>query len=379
VTLSGELDSSSSSVDGGGAIYMQPLGPQGPLGFASSQSRGLVIAHEKRDVTVIVPETATRLIIGVALVGGGKVNVERLRLTTADAPHVSASELVDVAIRTVRANALFADRIDWPTVEPRMRNAAKGMHASTEAYPLIVDLLASLQDRHSKLLSVSDQNDQLQHGRVQGKSSVRALDDGIGYVSVPGFVGSDAADGAAFASSLAAGIERVAASGSKGWVVDLREDTGGNMQPMLSGLRPLLGPGKLGSFRTRDGKTTPWFGVSEANAVESSVELSSDQVAVIIGPNTSSSGEIVAISFEGRPNTRFFGEPSDGRTTGNRSFPLPDGSGLLLACASELDRRDQRYDERVVPDVETPPSGPGDDIPLKAAEAWLKQSQSTRP
>ena len=84
----------------------------------------------------------------------------------------------------------------------------------------------------------------------------------------------------------------------------------------------------------------------------------------MIGPQTASAGEATAISFRGRPNTRFFGTASYGLTTGNEGFPLSDGAIILLTTVVELDRTGQEYGEKILPDVVT--SNPESD-----ASEWL--------
>jgi carboxyl-terminal processing protease len=376
VTLSGDFDVTAELANGGAAIYLQPRDPNGKLSFATSESGGLIRTHQRRDVTLTIPAATTRLLIGVALVGGGEVKIDHLRLSIADAPQATASEVVDVAIKVVLGNALYADRIDWVTLEPHMRNAAKGMQDSSQAYPLIVNMLAALRDHHSFFLPVNEQTDLLQHGRANGELSVRVLPGGVGYINVPGFMGVNHADSGAFANALASGIVNIAPNVSHGWVVDLRQDTGGNMYPMLSGLHALLGAGKLGTFRLRSGQETPWASSPPASFHATALALVHTPVAVLIGPHTASSGEAVAISFKGRPSTRFFGQPSNGRTTANRIFPLPDGSGLVLTCSMDLDRDGHSYEEQVKPDVEIPLSTQGEDATLAAATAWLGNQSS---
>lgn len=96
---------------------------------------------------------------------------------------------------------------------------------------------------------------------------------------------------------------------------------------------------------------------------------------MLIGPHTASAGEAVAIALKGRPDTRFFGTPTHGQTTGNRSFKLPDGGLLALATEFELDRTGKRYDGPVEPDdMQTDP-----ELARKAAEAWLERALSQHP
>lgn len=109
-----------------------------------------------------------------------------------------------------------------------------------------------------------------------------------------------------------------------GWIVDLRQDSGGSMVPMLAGLRPLLGDESLGGFRDADGQVTSF---AASNALDRTPprgpELEHAAVAVLLGPHTASSGEVVAVAFRGRANTRSFGQPTAGGSTGNTGFALP--------------------------------------------------------
>jgi carboxyl-terminal processing protease len=164
-----------------------------------------------------------------------------------------------------------------------------------------------------------------------------------------------------------------------GWIVDLRANGGGNMWPMLAGLRPLLGDGPLGTFEGPVGKGAPWragAGVG-VEPPASLAALESAWVAVLTGPRTASSGEAVAIAFRGRPRTRSFGLPTTGLSTSNGTFPLPDGSMILLTTAVDADRTGRRYGEKVEPDerVESStPVPPGNDPTIATAIRWLTQA-----
>src|SRR4029079_934252 len=119
-------------------------------------------------------------------------------------------------------------------------------------------------------------------------------------------------------------------------IVDLQTNTGGNMWPMLAGLGPILGEGALGGFLDVENVEVPWSyqnGVvmegthprarTTGPAYRSTPE--SSPIAVLISRATASSGEAVAVAFQGRPQTRFFGGHTRGATTSNDQFPLRDG------------------------------------------------------
>ena len=164
-----------------------------------------------------------------------------------------------------------------------------------------------------------------------------------------------------------------------GWIVDLRTNGGGNMWPMLAGLKPFLGDEPLGTFVSRDNTSPPWK-AGQAVGVEPPAALRGLE-QVLTGPRTASSGEAVAISFKGRPRTRSFGQRTIGLSSANDSFPLPDGSMILLTTAIEADRTGKLYGEKVDPDETIPAAGPGappassiEDPTMAAAIAWLKTS-----
>jgi hypothetical protein len=106
--------------------------------------------------------------------------------------------------------------------------------------------------------------------------------------------------------------------------VDLRRNGGGNMWPMLSGLRPLVGEAVLGSFEGRSGKSKKWTATTEGGVgVETPAALrdvESAWVAVPTGTRTGRSGEFVTIAFRGRPRAAV--RPADGGPVeGQRHVP----------------------------------------------------------
>jgi hypothetical protein len=74
------------------------------------------------------------------------------------------------------------------------------------------------------------------------------------------------------------------------------------------------------------------------------------RVGVLIDCRVASSGEATAISFVGRPDTRFFGTPTRGLSTSNRGFALSDGATLVLTTSFMADRNLVKYGRPVMPD-----------------------------
>jgi hypothetical protein len=62
------------------------------------------------------------------------------------------------------------------------------------------------------------------------------------------------------------------------------------------------------------------------------------RIAILLGPRTMSSGEMVAIALAGRSNSRTFGAATAGYTTGNAVHKLSDGALLILTETRVADR-----------------------------------------
>lgn len=87
----------------------------------------------------------------------------------------------------------------------------------------------------------------------------------------------------------------------------------------------------------------------------SGVDATGETVAVLLGEMTSSSGEMLAISFQGRERTRSFGAPTFGTTTSIYSAPDQYGSMLGIAWAYVADRNGRKVYPQVTPDVAIAP------------------------
>jgi carboxyl-terminal processing protease len=181
----------------------------------------------------------------------------------------------------------------------------------------------------------------------------------IAYIDIPWISTADKKLCAAFADSLQQLIASYDKQGITKWIIDLRNNTGGNCWPMLAGLGPLLGNGVHGYFISTNEKipfsyqdgtvmqanhircatTTPYTMMHERNTV-----------IVLTGPNTSSAGEIVALAFKGLNDVFLYGEPTAGLTTANATYHLSDGSVLVLTVCKEADRTGRIQEGKIQPD-----------------------------
>lgn len=240
---------------------------------------------------------------------------------------------------------------------------APGAKTIEETRPAISEALGLLNDNHSFYQPKS--GSVIAHTRCTSVPastapiSVPVVPSTIGYVRVTGFMGT-AAEAAAFAHSIQETIKVYDSQGVTGWLVDLRQNVGGNMWPMITGLSPILGDGPLGYFIVPQGAKMAWGlrdGVAyldeqakDQNKATFRLQNEAPRVAVLTDALTASSGEAVAIAFRGRADTRSFGTPTCGLSTANHTYPLSDGGFLYLTTSVMADREGTPYGGPVVPD-----------------------------
>src|SRR5688572_9758042 len=186
----------------------------------------------------------------------------------------------------------------------------------------------------------------------------RRLDGGIGYLELPGV--SSGSKAANYDDTLHERLGQFDDGTLRGFIVDLRRNTGGTLWPMLAGIGPLAGAGKVGAFVSAHGGADWSYDAELGAATSESYELARVAepyplrddlpVAVLTGTLTAGAGEALAVAFAGRARSRRFGESTRGLTTSNTQKPLADGALLVLTVTVHADRTGTRYDDGIPPD-----------------------------
>jgi carboxyl-terminal processing protease len=295
-------------------------------------------------------------------------------------PPREVRQYLDRVLLIVEKRALVTEKIDWPRLRREVAQRAQGLATVAECQPVLEHIRHTLHeagDKHSHFIYPA-QAAQLTSASCAGQpAESRYLDNGVGYLKIPEFTSLEPGVGHAFAQGIRRQLDSLATQHQlRGWVLDLRHNVGGNMNPMLTGVQPLLGQGTYGYFIYREGERALHSQGSTEPVPQAAANASTSlRVAVLLDSLTASSGEMVAIAFKGRPNTQFFGQPSAGYTTSNRDFKLSDGAYLLLATGYMADRNRHAYLNGITPDVVVeyaPASAP--DKTLDTACRWVQQA-----
>jgi carboxyl-terminal processing protease len=303
-------------------------------------------------------------------------------------PAPAAKAYLDQAIELIRQRHRYSAKADWPKIIAEANSEIGGAKTTTDTYPAIRGILAKLNEPHSSLLDPAGfpagdekKSETQQEAGPRLLTPEWRLESGrFGVVRLPELVVlGDGADkkGDEYTSAVRNGLIEMDKGKICGWIIDLRENSGGNMWPMLAGLDPLLGPSPFGAFLPPDGTKVDWvrangkifqsFKKLKETPPTFKLKHGDAPLAVLIGPQTASSGEMVVLSFVGRKNARLFGNPTAGYTSANTVHPLSDGAYLVLTESSVADRLGREYSGPIIPDEQTE-----DEKTVSAAENWLK-------
>lgn len=275
--------------------------------------------------------------------------------------HISAdaSTYLEEALDIMQNKSLHRASIDWEMLRESAFKIAEHAQTPADTYDAIRYALGELGDHHSHFLTPEHftQQQQLTMNDIP-QPRAKLLLDKLGFVAIGGFAGRD---GDKYATAVQQLIRDIDAQEPCGWIVDLRENDGGGIGPMLAGLGPILGEGEVGASVDVDGSKEIWSYQNGQAMADGQVftqvhgpayklRASSPPVAVLTGMKTASAGEAMVVAFRGRPNTRSFGLYTAGVPTGNAGYLLRDGALIALTVAVFADRTGQTYDDRIYPD-----------------------------
>ncbi len=272
----------------------------------------------------------------------------------------SQKEHFEEALHIIETNSIQIDSIDWAEIKKEAYEKFDTAKSIKEINTIIKeDIIPKLGDNHSFLLDASAVI------QIQSETKIpfiesEIINDSIGYINVPGFIGYGK-QSMGFSESLQEKIKIIDEQGVAHWIIDLRNNNGGNMWPMLMGLAPLLQEGVLGYAVNNKNKFEPW-GYKDGALMSSEHEVIKiknhydlktpwKKIIVLIGRKTASSGEAVAISFKGTQDVIHVGSPTLGLSTGNKTYKLSDGSWLNLTTHILADRNKVTYGHKVYPDI----------------------------
>lgn len=310
--------------------------------------------------------------------------------TSLPAKNNSRENLVNELLSIMQSRYYDRANTNWQSVRRLLTQAVEEADGNSQPYQLINHCLRQMGARHSFLMPPAQQEayaamPENSPASLEGVEGF-LTEPGIAYLHVPGLHSSNEELGTRYADSLQSIIGRLIQQGGRQWIIDLRDNDGGNCWPMIAGLGPLFQQDSLGYFVDGDKRIAIRYQQGTAcqgkmprcQLSRPGITLQNRQpaIALLIGPGTASAGEILALCFKGKEKVHFIGSPTAGLTTANGTYELSDHSLLVLSVCVAADRTGRICYGRINPDEEII-SGThtrlDDDPAIQAAIRWLQR------
>lgn len=310
----------------------------------------------------------------------------------------------DSVYQLIKSNSVFKNKVHWTTMDTKYEACLKTAKNNNDIIKCLVKVFEDLDDVHSSIIYKGQfysyyhvyNNDSMQwlvpiRNRAQletGKIKTSLIKDKYAYIQVPG-INAWGNEVTTYAQAIADSVAKYAYPEIKGFIVDLRLNSGGQLASMLSGLHSLLGDGNLGGEIDENTKLVRSWKIENGNFIqqdykatninESKVKLNDLPIVILQSGVTMSSGSLTAIAFKSRPKTYFIGEPTaNGYTTSNGWRPISKEFTLNLAEAYVKDRKGRIYPSFVPPDMLVQGGDHFDDLikdfKVRAAVKWFEKN-----
>jgi carboxyl-terminal processing protease len=292
--------------------------------------------------------------------------------TLSEAKDVDVDAYVVEALSFIEENGIYVEDIDWESIRASVLTETADASSPEDTHPAIMEALRQAGGRHSFLRPSVP----VAAGYIAKPTATESAD-GVVVVEVPPFTSHIPDHVDEYAAAGARAIVEQGDEAACGWVVDLSQNYGGNMWPMLASPTPLLPDGQVMQFIDRDDNRSiasvsgnAVFLDGELTATADGVEpdLPSRPVAVVQSNGTASSAEAVLLSFLDRRDVQTFGSETAGLATGNVTKTLPDGAVLGVTSSYMATNSGQVFKGPIPPTTPTPQD------PVQQAVNWLQSS-----
>lgn len=270
-----------------------------------------------------------------------------------------------ISIEIMDSNGYYANEEKWQEQKEKALKEIQTLSSFEEAYPIIEESLKVAGGKHSFLIPKDD----LQEKKSEDKMpTVERLDD-ILIINLPSILDAQN-NGNKYAEIVLETLQDN--QDVKGVIIDLRENTGGDMGPMVTSVSPLLPDGEILFFKNRqneypilleNGKVSGGGTEIVTNIKPFKLEM---PVALLTSERTASSAEALIMSFIDLERVKLFGQSTAGYASANAPYPLYDGTIMFLTTAFNQTPNGKIFYEDPIPvDIET-------GQPLEEAVSWLK-------
>lgn len=285
----------------------------------------------------------------------------------------SIKSFIDASVELIEVNSIHTENLR--DIKSELYDKSQNMNSIDEIAPLYSEVFKQLNDYHGGLKYKGKTygwngpnprtNTYLKDKiKIDKRTYSKVIDKQIGYIRITGNNDFAFKKVDSLASDIVSHINSVNSDKIKGWIIDLRLNTGGNMYPVLLGLKEFIGENVIfGGFRDAQNKSTGNWEIKEGKLLIDGIVLDRQSdldypiktdipVIILTSCYTASAGEMTALSFIGRNNTSVVGEPTANYTTAVQGFEINENAGINLSTDYVVDRNLKVYKSNILPDFE---------------------------
>ncbi len=294
---------------------------------------------------------------------------------------VELIQILDTVISKSKEISYYTKIVNWDSLSNKMYIAAKDAKKIDDLKPAFEILLNGLRDHHGMIRKSSNgkiiahfsdyKNKRTRNKReyssenwkivnnVNSRYEYALLPNQIGYLKIVG-IGPNI-DGQKEAERIRNSLTELCENKVNKWIIDLRYNGGGNINVMLAGIAPLLDTKTVVQIQDANKdilftgdiiKNDFWYAGINVHEIGKKPKIKNPKIAILTSRWTTSSGEFVAVAFKGQKNTKFFGEPTEGKTTNNSWEIINNEIALVISTGVYCDRNGNVYVDNVKPDKE---------------------------
>jgi len=285
----------------------------------------------------------------------------------------SIKQFIDRSFALIKSHSINVEDLD--KIKSDLYSKSENLSSVDELAPLYEDVFQKLDDHHGSLKykgktygwqkQLASNNSYLKE-KIKTEKSVQSkiIDKKYGNIRIPGNDDFSFKKVDSIADDIVSHINAVNSNKIKGWIIDLRLNTGGNMYPILLGLKNFIGNDLVfGGFNDAKNQSTGKWEIQQDKMLIDGVELENKKalenpvkgtmpIIILTSCYTASAGEMTAISFIGRNNTFIVGEPTANYTTAVQGFKINSVAGINLSTDYVIDRNRKVYKNNITPDFE---------------------------
>lgn len=270
----------------------------------------------------------------------------------------SIRQHIDSSLSILQQYSLYADKVDWKKVKQNVFYKARNAKTKAETFSALKIAFDALGDKHAVYYQYEDAyrinntrlmdryNDSIRSAWSRGPGVDAIMIGNIAYIKVPYMGAKNQEQINWYANWLYDSIASLQKEEPAGWVIDLRLNGGGNIRPMMAGLAMFFNDGVVSFYIDKDGKASDEAAFGNGDFLIDSVKQAfiknkisacpDAKMAVLIGPGTASSGEIVAAVLASRTNTLLLGDSTAGLANATNGFVFNENQNYFLISTARI-------------------------------------------